>query len=59
MYDTMFFEIIPNKTISHTNVFVNTSIKEVFAFNVASSGYIFLNIPFSTLKNMPEKRSLL
>lgn len=40
IYDTIPFENIPNKTTSHTNVFVNTSIQEVFTLNVAGSGYI-------------------
>lgn len=41
MHDIILTQTIPNKRVSHTNALVNTSIKEVFASNVASSGYIF------------------
>lgn len=57
MYDKILTQTIPNKTISHTNVFVNTSIQEVFTLDVASSGYIFIYTPFPPLDNVPKRGS--
>jgi hypothetical protein len=60
MYDKMLLQIIPNKTTSHTNVLVNTLIKEVFTFNVASSGYIlqyFKSLNFNQ-KNQQKQPTL-
>jgi len=44
MYYTIVFQTIPNKINSHTNVLVNILSKELFTFNTASSGCIFINL---------------
>jgi len=60
MYDKMFFQIIPNKLTSHTNVLVNALIKKVFTYNVASSGYIFkfiINLLVPTPPTISKQKS--
>ena len=55
MYYIILTQTIPNKITSHTNVLVNILIKRIFTSNTASSGCIFMNIPFPPLNNVPKR----